>query len=197
MNVPLEYRAKSLDRVSTDAGLFSGHAAVFGERTAIGQPGALGFYEEIATSAFDRALAEDQDVRLLVDHDPSKLLARTAAGTLNLGKDKTGLRVEADLPETSVGNDVRILLRRGDLSAMSFGFIAKKDSWQELEDGSQLRTVEDVDLFDVSIVTFPAYPQTDAQVRAVLSRAPDMAAIRRHVEAMQRFAAIKAPEGVE
>lgn len=148
------------------AGSFTGHAAVYGQRTAIGDPKRYGFWEQIEKGAFDRALAEDQDVRFLVDHDPSRVLARTASGTLNLSSDKRGLLVQADIADTSVGRDLRVLLERGDVSQMSFGFVVTTDEWATQKDGSELRTIKDVDLFDVSAVTFPAYPQTDAAVRA-------------------------------
>ncbi len=148
------------------AGTFSGHAAVYGQRTAIGDPKSYGFYEQIEKGAFDRALAEDQDVRFLVDHDSSRVLARTASGTLNLSSDKKGLFVQADLADTSVGRDLRVLLERGDVSQMSFGFVVAADEWKTQKDGTELRTIKDVDLFDVSAVTFPAYPQTDAAIRS-------------------------------
>lgn len=163
-----ETRTLSLDRVTlrSDTGKFVGHAALFNKRTAIGDPKTWGFWEQVAPGAFDRALSENQDVRLLVDHDPSRLLGRTASGTLSLSVDRRGLKTEADLPDTSLGRDVSILLERGDLSQMSFGFMVKGQTSEELRDGTLLRTITDVDLFDVSVVTFPAYPDTDAAVRA-------------------------------
>jgi hypothetical protein len=148
------------------AGRFTGHAAVYKQRTAIGDPQRFGFWEQIAPGAFDRALSEEQDVRFLVDHDPSRVLARIASGTLSLSSDKKGLLVDADLADTSVGRDLRVLLERGDVSQMSFGFVVNQDEWAMQKDGTELRTIHDVDLFDVSAVTFPAYPQTDAAIRA-------------------------------
>lgn len=170
------------------AGKFFGHAAVFNQRTAIGNPDSFGFWEQVAPTAFDRALNEEHDVRFLVDHEPSKVLARTASGTMALRKDKKGLAVEADLADTSIGRDLAILLERGDVSSMSFGFIMRSDSWQQQKDGSELRTIEDLDLFDVSAVTFPAYPQTDAAVRA-----SGLVEIRRQrwAEMQGRFDALK------
>lgn len=147
------------------AGRFTGHAAVYKQRTAIGDPMRGGFYEQVAPGAFDRSLAEDQDVRFLVDHDPSRVLARTSSGTLSLSSDKKGLLVDADLADTSTGRDLRVLLERGDVSSMSFGFVVNRDEWAMQKDGTELRTIHDVDLFDVSAVTFPAYPQTDAAIR--------------------------------
>ncbi|MGH7425893.1 MAG: HK97 family phage prohead protease [Candidatus Methylomirabilales bacterium] len=168
-----EQRDIPIDRISfrADSGRFVGHAAVFGQKTAIGDPKRFGFWEQVAPSAFDRALGEGQDVRLLVDHDPSRLLARTGSSTMKLATDRKGLRVEADMADTSVGRDVRVLLERGDLSQMSFGFSVMSETWVDQKDHSQLRTIEDLDLFDVSIVTFPAYVATDASVRAMVEGA--------------------------
>lgn len=175
---------------NNSAGRFTGHAAVYGQRTAIGDPQRGGFYEQISKGAFDRALSEEQDVRFLVDHDPSRVLARTASGTLNLSSDKAGLRVDADIADTSVGRDLRILLERGDVSSMSFGFVVKSDEWKMQSDGTELRTIHDVDLFDVSAVTFPAYPQTDAAIRAA---GYQNIRKQRHADAEARFAALDVP----
>lgn len=173
------------------AGRFTGHAAVYKQRTAIGDPLRGGFYEQINPGAFDRALSEDQDVRFLVDHDPSRVLARTASGTLSLASDKKGLVVDADIADTSVGRDLRILLERGDVSQMSFGFMVTKDEWAMQKDGTELRTIHDVDLFDVSAVTFPAYPQTDAAVRA---SGVQNIRMQRWQQASDRLAALRTPD---
>lgn len=137
----------------------TGHAAVFNQRAMIRD-----FAEQIDPRAFDRALSEAQDVVLLVNHDGLPL-ARTASGTLRLAKADRGLAMSADLPNTTLAADVRELTRRGDLRSMSFGFFVREDEWSNLDDGTQLRTVLDVDLFDVSVVTFPAYAGTDLALR--------------------------------
>jgi hypothetical protein len=82
---------------------------------------------------------------------------------MRLEEDSVGLRVEADLPNTSDGRDMAELLRRGDLSSMSFGFSVIKDSWSS--DGTE-RSLKSVRLFETSIVAFPAYQATEASVRA-------------------------------
>lgn len=169
-------------------GTFVGHAAVFNKRAAIGDPKTWGFWEEIAPGAFDRALAEDQDVRFLVDHDPSRLLGRTSSGTLRLSTDKLGLATEADMPDTTLGRDTQVMIERRDLSQMSFGFIPKAHEWSELDTGEELLRVLDVDLFDVSVVTFPAYEETDASVRCRVDalRRTSTVAQRRWAEAKAR-----------
>lgn len=146
---------------------FKGHAAVFNKRTLIGSK-KWGFYEQVATGAFAKTLKE-ADVRFLHNHDPNLVLARTAeAQTLRLAEDKTGLAVDADMAPTSYALDLAILLDRRDVSQMSFGFRTIADKWETIDDqGTELRTLLEVQLFDVSTVTFPAYAETDASLRAV------------------------------
>ena len=153
---------------------FRGHAAVFKERTWIG-PQRYGFWEEVAPTAFDRALEEGQDVAFLVDHDPAKVLARSTSGTLRLSKDKTGLVADADLADVTYGRDIAVLLERGDLSHMSFAFTVPDGGAEEVEqkDGTWLRRLTDVDLYDVSVVAYPAYQGTDAALRAIEARRAD------------------------
>lgn len=199
----MELRQLQLDRLvcradgdDPSAWNFTGHATVFNTRYAIGDPMRWGWWEEFDGGAVDRALAEEQDVRLLVDHDPSKLLARTASGTLDLSKDKKGLLSEARPADTTVGRDVRTLMERGDLNQMSLAFVTKKDSWEALDDGSELRTILDVDLYDVSVVTFPANPDTDAEVQSNAEAAGYLELReRRLVEARTRFDRLPASWG--
>lgn len=167
-NAPLfERRAfpTALEIRADDAGepaQFSGHAALFG----VMSEELWGFREVIAPGAFKRTLKNKADVRFLINHDPSLVLARTKSKTLTLSEDERGLLSEAELPDTSYANDLVISMKRGDIDQMSFGFQVVKDEWSTLPDGSQLRTVREAKLFDVSVVTFPAYKETDAQLRS-------------------------------
>jgi HK97 family phage prohead protease len=138
---------------------FSGYAAVFNSDS---QP--LPFTERIAPGAFKRTLQARNDVKLLWNHDSGEVLASTRSGTMRLWEDTHGLRVEADLAPTTRGKDLSILMQRGDVNKMSFGFTVQKDSWSA--DG-QTRTLESVRLAEVSIVTFPAYEESVAQVRSL------------------------------
>jgi HK97 family phage prohead protease len=123
-----------------------------------------GFVETIQPGAFGRSLRSRNDVKLLVNHDTGRVLASSRAKTLRLYEDQIGLRVEADLPNTTDGRDMAELLRRGDLNKMSFGFSVQKDSWNnEMTE----RTLKSVRLFEVSIVSFPAYQETEAMVRSL------------------------------
>jgi HK97 family phage prohead protease len=158
--------------VRADAGkrTIKGYASVFS--TLSGNLG--GFVEQIAPGAFKRCLSMNADVRCLVDHEPSKILGRSTAGTLRLNEDSTGLAIECDMPDTTLGNDTLESIRRGDLNQMSFGFTCVDEDWSVMADGRKLRTVSDADLFDVSVVTFPAYESSSVGVaRSLRSLWPD------------------------
>lgn len=158
---------------------FSGYAAKFGIRTEIGNAKLWGFYEEIASSAFDRAIREAQDVRLLFNHNPDLLLGRTSSGTLRLKTDSVGLWNDAELPDTTLGRDISVQIQRRDITGQSFAFVTRKDMWETLDDGTELRTVLDLDLFDTGPVTYPAYEDTTAGVRAAMRCAPESVRERR------------------
>jgi uncharacterized protein len=135
----------------------------------------FGDYEEvIRPGAFKRTLDHKDDVRLLLNHDGLPL-ARTKSGTLTLreitdptddpqGKGQTGLWTEAELdPRSSLANDVKLAMERGDLDEMSFAFQVVRQEWSP--DYSQ-RDIQEVKLFDVSVVTYPANPATSVGLRA-------------------------------
>ena len=139
----------------TESGMsFEGYAAVFNSPS---EP--LPFTERIAPGAFRRSLRSRNDIKLLWNHDTGSVLGSTRAGTLSLVEDGHGLRVKAELPNTTLGRDTAELLRRGDVDSMSFGFSvpAGGDEWSN--DGSE-RTLRSVRLHEVSIVAFPAYSAT-------------------------------------
>lgn len=123
-----------------------------------------GFREYIAPEAVDRTISEGLDVRALVDHDSGKVIGRTRSGTLALRKDSKGLRIEIEPDEDiSYARDVMRAVARGDISGMSFGFRTLEDEWN-YEGKTPIRTVTDMRISEVSIVSFPAYPQTDVSV---------------------------------
>jgi HK97 family phage prohead protease len=130
------------------------------------QPYDMGWYREsVASSAFKRTLGANPDVRLLINHEGLPL-ARTTSGTLTLDSDSRGLRVSALLDPSDP--DVQSLLpkmKRGDLNQMSFGFRTIEDEWSS--DMSQ-RTLRSLDLNDgdVSVVTYPANPNTSVAARS-------------------------------
>lgn len=167
---------------------FAGYASVFNSRTAIGNPLRWGFYEEIAPGAFTKTLAEG-DARMLIDHDSYYVVSRSSAGTLSLSEDERGLAVDSALdPELSYVRDLTANLRNGNVSGMSFGFYVIKDEWNqedvEIEGADpvqvDVRVIREVRLIEVSAVTFPAYPDTEAEVKAVaraLDHRGDLAAL--------------------
>lgn len=141
-----------------------GYAAVYDSATD--RAGAD--YEAIGQGAFDGVLERGADVRMLVNHDPSKLLGRTASGTLRLRSDSHGLAFECDLPDTADGRDLKTLVERGDITGMSFGFIPGESVRTRAQDGRQLRMHTAVkQLLDVSCVTYPAYDGTCVALRSV------------------------------
>lgn len=140
----------------------SGHAAVFDQLSLD-----LGFFRErIAPGAFSDTL--NADVRALFNHDPNFVLGRTENDTLKLSEDSIGLKMEITPPDTSWAHDLITSIERRDIDQASFGFRVLKQSWEEdIEKDELIRTLEKVELFDVSVVTFPAFPQTDVQIRAI------------------------------
>jgi hypothetical protein len=147
-----------------------GYAAVFNQPS--GDLG--GFTEIIKPSAFTRTLAAGADVRALYNHDPNFILGRTTdggkTGTLSLSEDATGLKFVIDMPDTQVGRDLLVSVERRDITQNSFGFVVKQQtrSMVKGEDGTtrMVREIVDCDLFDVSPVTYPAYPQTTLEARS-------------------------------
>jgi HK97 family phage prohead protease len=157
--------AKELRVKQTEKGKqVSGYAAVFNSPSEdLG-----GFVEQIAPGAFTRTLLGNPDVMFLHEHDPKQgLLGRTKSSTLRLIEDNVGLRFEADLPNTSLGNDVATSIDRGDLDGMSFGFVAIKDEWKQAN-SQTVRTLLDVELFEITATCMPAYPATSVQMRSLL-----------------------------
>ena len=145
-----------------DGMAFTGYAAVFNSDS---EP--LPFIERIAPGAFANSLGSRNEIKMFVNHDTTRVLASKRAGTLRLSEDTHGLRVEADLPPTTDGLDLAILMKRGDVDSMSFGFSVPSggDTWSP--DGAT-RELREVRLHEVSIVTaFPAYTATSAGVRSL------------------------------
>lgn len=123
--------------------------------------------ERIMPGAFDRALKDRHDVRGLFNHDPAMILGRTAAGTLNLSITDEGLAYEIPFDSKDADHQrVASKLDRGDVTGSSFAFVATRTSWieQKQADGKwiYIRQIEDLDLYDVGPVTYPAYEGTTA-----------------------------------
>jgi len=161
LNEVVEQRAYDGEiKAAVEGRTVEGYASVFNSMSEdLG-----GFREIILPGAFSEVL--DNDVRALYNHDSNYLLARTTSGTLELKEDEKGLYYRFEMPNTSYGNDMLELFRRGDLTQSSFGFTVEKDNWR-MEDGQQVRYIERVgSLFDVSPVVFPAYSQASSGLRS-------------------------------
>ena len=137
--------------------VIEGHAAVFNQKADI-----FGFTEEVAPGAFRDSIGTD-DIRALFNHDSNFVLGRNRSKTLELTEDERGLFISNIPPETQWARDLLVSIERGDINQMSFGFRTLDDAWATV-DGVPHRTLKRVQLFDVSPVTFPAYPQTDVGV---------------------------------
>lgn len=147
-------------RQADDGTTLYGYAAVFDSPS---EP--MPFVEYVKRGAFTKTIKDGADVRLLIDHEGVPL-ARTKSGTLRLTEDERGLAVEAQLdPMNPDAARVISAMKRGDLSQMSFAFRTIKDAWS---DDRAVRELREVQLYDVSVVTFPAYEQTVAEIRGRL-----------------------------
>lgn len=171
---------------------FGGTAILFDTRTWIGSR-AAGFWEEIAPEAVTKTLQE-ADVRFLQNHNPDLLLARTnpamradGAATLILTPTLGGLVTEAQMAPVSYARDLAILLDRRDISQMSFSF--DPIAWVRIAqpDGSLLIRITELALYDVSVVTYPAYEETDAGLRAAAFEAMCRAAGSDPADVARRF----------
>lgn len=164
-------------RATEQTAHITGHAAVFNQVVEIGR----WFREKIMPGAFTRAIVEDV-VPLLLEHEGLPLARSNAGtGTLKLSEDDIGLYIETDL-DLADPDALRAVtkMKRGDLDKMSFAFIATREEW--ITDGdTELRIIHEVDLYDVSIVTTPAYDGTDVGLRSLEKwRAEQEAERRRH-----------------
>ena len=154
----------TVERRGNGKAYITGYAAKYNVRSTL-----LGnFREEIKPGAFDRALREQSHpIVALWNHDSNQVLGSTRSGTLEVGTDDTGMRYSVEIPDTTLGRDLSVLIGRGDVWGSSFAFVlASKDgeSWTE-EDGQAIRHVHAVDgVYDVSPVLQPAYEDATAAV---------------------------------
>jgi uncharacterized protein len=160
-----ERRIEKLELRMTDDGVpvLEGYATVYDYRYGVGDPeNDHGFWEVISRGAAAKS-AKEADCRLLVNHDGIPL-ARTKSGTLTLESDDIGLKVRAELdPANPLAAEVRSAMERGDMDQMSFAFRAVR---QDYDAKANVRTINEVKLYDVSVVTYPANPATVVKLRA-------------------------------
>lgn len=139
-----------------------GYAAVFDKWSV----DLMGFREKISPGAFAKTIKK-ADIRALFNHDPNIVLGRTKAKTLKLKEDDTGLFEEIIPPDTQQARDLMVSIERGDVDDQSFAFRTIEDEWVYKKDGSAERTLIEVELRDISPVTYPAYPDTTVALRSL------------------------------
>lgn len=153
-----EYRADETGNTLT------GYAAVFTDATggvALSED-LGGFREIVAPTAFEKRAGK---VLAFYNHDSSQVLGKEGTN-LTLSTDARGLKFSLILPDTTTGRDVRELVRSGILGGVSFGFTVKKDKW-DVVNGERIRTLEEVELFEISPTANPAYPDTEVALRSL------------------------------
>lgn len=149
---------KTRDGTEGESNVISGYAAVFNSKTIIGD-----WFEEIINpGAFSKTIASG-DVRALFNHDWGNVLGRTKSGTLKLEEDERGLKFEVELPNTTVARDLAESMKRGDINQCSFGFYPTEETWDYSTEPA-LRTINEVELFEVSVVSLPAYDDTEVSL---------------------------------
>lgn len=144
-------------------GKLVGHAAVFDSPTDLGE-----FVEVIRAGAFTRSLTAPAGIMALFDHERRSVLGKVGSGTLRLWQDAKGLAFELNLPDTSVGRDLAVLVERGDVSGCSFGFITPEggDKW-DTRGAKPMRELRSVDLREITITPTPAYHDTTVAKRSL------------------------------
>lgn len=167
----VEHRAWPLRGVEVRAGddgkpRLRGHASVFDQVAEIG--GWFGGFKEVVRKGAFAKTINEADVRALWNHDPNWVLGRNKAGTLTLSEDDRGLAIDNNPPDTQWARDLMTTIQRGDVDQMSFGFQVVREAWDHDTDTRELLEVK---LFDVSVVTYPAYEGTDVGVRSAFAAA--------------------------
>lgn len=159
------FHASDIQIRRNDAGKVTtivGYAAVF---ESLSLP-MYSFTEKIRAGAFKNSI-KNNNVRALWNHNSDFVLGSTKAGTLRLSEDAKGLKFELDPPDTQAGKDAVISIERGDVDGMSFGFTVLSSEWDEKDPENVIRTLIEVDLFEISPTPFPAYEQTSVDLRSI------------------------------
>lgn len=166
----MELRTNNVEvRAAEDGSLFvSGYVNETGKLSEI-LGGSKRFREKISKGAFQKAIdkAQERGIDFLAEHDREKILSSTRNQSLKLKEDSKGLYMEATITPTSFGRDYYELIKSNLLSSMSFGFRAVKDNWKNAASGLAERTVEELELFEVSVVRDPAYSASNIQARGI------------------------------
>lgn len=156
----LEIRSQGSLKASGKA--LTGYAAVFDSPTDL-----TGFTEVIRPGAFAKSLKAGVNIRALYHHQGDALLGTTRSGTLELREDAKGLAFKLELPDTSHGRDLAVLVERGDVAGCSFGFLVRSggDRWEK-RGGKLVRELLDADLKEITLTSDPAYQDTSIAMRS-------------------------------
>lgn len=146
--------------VNPDELTIEGYFALYEQETELFE----GTYEIITKGAFDNTL--NNDIRALWNHNTQYVLGRNKSGSLEIKADDKGLFATVKLPKTQYAQDLYELVQRGDVDQCSFGFNILAEDLEELASGGYRWRINDIDLHEVSVVTFPAYENTTVQARA-------------------------------
>ncbi len=162
---------RSTGTLSSNGKTLQGHAAIFNSETNLGS-----FVEVIRNGAFRKSLEGGSNIRALYHHQGDALLGTTRSGTLQLREDSKGLAFSLDLPDTSHGRDLAVLVGRGDVAGCSFGFTVRDggDRWEQR--GAQtVRELLDVALAEITLTSDPAYQDTTVAMRSLAAIEKDRA----------------------
>ena len=156
-----ELEVRSTGELRSNGRTVTGYAARFNSEANLGH-----FVEIVRPGAFRKSLESDSNIRALYDHESSALLGTTRGGSLKLREDAHGLAFELALPSTTHGNDLAVLIDRGDISSCSFGFKVRDggDRW-EARGAQAVRELLDVELYEITLTANPAYPDTSVAMR--------------------------------
>lgn len=158
-----EHRTKfnvTRQEANSDELIIDGYFALYENETELWE----GSYEIITKGAFDNTL--NNDIRALWNHNTQYVLGRNKSGTLELKADDKGLFGTIKLPNTQYARDLHELVIRGDVDQCSFGFNILSEDLEELASGGYRWRINDIDLHEVSVVTFPAYENTSVAARS-------------------------------
>ena len=149
------------DNTETDEMKIEGCFVVFNSETKLFE----NYYEEISDKAFQNI--DLTDIRALADHDTAKVLGRTKSNTLKLSVDDKGLYGEITINKNdSEAVNLYERVKRGDIDQCSFGFNILNETMEQRADGTTKWTITEIELFEVSVVTFPAYADTAVEARS-------------------------------
>jgi HK97 family phage prohead protease len=157
---PVEVRAASAEASGPGTGV--GYAVRYNSWADIG--GGL-WKERFAPGAFSASVASD-DVLALHSHDTGRVVGRKGAGTLSLRDDAQGVAFENPLPDNSDGRDLTVSIDRGDIPGMSFGFVSRREEWNDATDPPE-RTIFEARLVEITYIAAPAYGDTSVGLRSL------------------------------